>query len=210
MLTLDLAAGRERLAVLVIGAHADDIELGCGGTLLRLARDVPELELTWVVLSAAGARYEEAQAGAQAFGASTVELRDFEDAFFKYGRDVKDYFETLKRFEPDVVLTHTDNDRHQDHRLVCELTWNTFRDHLILEYEIPKYDGDLGSPNVFVPLDEAVAAAKVEALLGSFPSQASKPWFDESLFRALMRLRGMECRSPSGLAEAFYARKLVL
>ena len=210
MLTLDLAAGRERLAVLAIGAHADDIELGCGGTLLRLARDVPALELTWVVLSAAGARREEALAGAQAFGAATVEIRDFEDAFFKYGRDVKDYFETLKRFEPDVVLTHTDHDRHQDHRIVCELTWNTFRDHVVLEYEIPKYDGDLGSPNVFVPLDEALAAAKFAALLESFPTQASKPWFDESLFRALMRLRGMECRSPSGLAEAFYARKLVL
>jgi LmbE family N-acetylglucosaminyl deacetylase len=210
MLTLDLAAGRERLAVLAIGAHADDIELGCGGTLLRLAREVGELELTWVVLSAAGARRDEAQAGARAFGATLVETRDFEDAFFKYGRDVKDYVETLKRLEPDLVLTHTDNDRHQDHRLVCELTWNTFRDHLILEYEIPKYDGDLGTPNVFVPLDEDVAAAKVAALLGAFPSQGSKPWFDESLFRALLRLRGMECRSPSGLAEAFYARKLVL
>ena len=123
---------------------------------------------------------------------------------------MKDYFETLKAVEPDLVLTHTDNDRHQDHRLVCELTWNTFRDHLILEYEIPKYDGDLGTPSMFVPLDEPVAAAKVSALLESFPSQAAKPWFDESLFRALMRLRGMECRSPSGLAEAFYARKLVL
>lgn len=210
MLTLDLAAGRERLAVLAVGAHADDIELGCGGTLLHLARAVPELDLTWVVLSAAGSRRDEAEAGARALGATTVEIRDFEDAFFSYGRDVKDYFETLKRFEPDVVLTHTDNDRHQDHRLVCELTWNTFRDHLILEYEIPKYDGDLGSPTVFVPLDESIAAAKVEALLRSFPSQASKPWFDESLFRALLRLRGMECRSPSGLAEAFYARKLVL
>lgn len=210
MLTLDLAAGRERLAVLAVGAHADDIELGCGGTLLHLARAVPELDLTWVVLSAAGSRRDEAEAGARALGATTVEIRDFEDAFFSYGRDVKDYFETLKRFEPDVVLTHTANDRHQDHRLVCELTWNTFRDHLILEYEIPKYDGDLGSPTVFVPLDESIAAAKVEALLRSFPSQASKPWFDESLFRALLRLRGMECRSPSGLAEAFYARKLVL
>ncbi|HET7555268.1 MAG TPA: PIG-L deacetylase family protein [Gaiellaceae bacterium] len=210
MLTLDLAAGRERLAVLAVGAHADDIELGCGGTLLHLARAVPELDLTWVVLSAAGSRRDEAEAGARALGATTVEIRDFEDAFFSYGRDVKDYFETLKRFEPDVVLTHTDNDRHQDHRLVCELTWNTFRDHLILEYEIPKYDGDLGSPTVFVPLDESIAAAKIEALLRSFPSQASKPWFDESLFRALLRLRGMECRSPSGLAEAFYARKLVL
>jgi LmbE family N-acetylglucosaminyl deacetylase len=210
MLTLDLAAGHKRLAVLAIGAHADDIELGCGGTLLRLAREVPQLELTWVVLSAAGTRREEALAGAQAFGAATVEIRDFEDAFFKYGREVKDYFETLKRLEPDVVLTHTDNDRHQDHRLVCELTWNTFRDHLILEYEIPKYDGDRGTPNVFAPLDEEVAARKVGALLESFPSQAGKPWFDESLFRALMRLRGMECRSLSGLAEAFYARKLVL
>lgn len=209
MLTLDLAARRDRLAVLAIGAHADDIEIGCGGTLLRLAREVQELELTWVVLSAAGARRDEAQAGAQAFGAATVEIRDFEDAFFQYGRDVKDYFETLKRFEPDIVLTHTDNDRHQDHRLVCELTWNTFRDHLILEYEIPKFDGDFGTPNVFVPLDEDLAEAKVAGLLDAFASQASKSWFDESLFRALLRLRGMECRSPSGLAEAFYARKLV-
>jgi LmbE family N-acetylglucosaminyl deacetylase len=210
MLTLDLATGQERLAVLAIGAHADDIELGCGGTLLRLAREVEELELTWVVLSAAGARRDEAHAGAQAFGATTVEIREFEDAFFKYGRDVKDYFETLKRVEPDLVLTHTDNDRHQDHRLVCELTWNTFRDHLILEYEIPKYDGDLGTPNAFVALDQDLADAKVAGLLGAFPSQAAKPWFEESLFRALLRLRGMECRSPSGLAEAFYARKLVL
>jgi len=209
MLTYDLAAGRERLAVLAIGAHADDIELGCGGTLLRLAREVPELELTWIVLSAADVRRAEAQAGAQAFGATTVEIREFEDAFFHYGREVKDYFETLKAVEPDLVLTHTDNDRHQDHRLVCELTWNTFRDHQILEYEIPKYDGDLGRPNVFVPLDEDLAGAKIAGLLGAFASQASKSWFDESLFRALLRLRGMECRSPSGLAEAFYARKLV-
>jgi LmbE family N-acetylglucosaminyl deacetylase len=210
MLTLGLEAGRERLAVLAVGAHADDIELGCGGTLLRLAREVQELELTWVVLSAAGARQDEAHAGARAFGATAVEIHDFEDAFFQYGREVKECFETLKRFEPDLVLTHAGNDRHQDHRLVAELTWNTFRDHLILEYEIPKYDGDLGRPNVYVPLEEEIAAAKVDALLGSFPSQASKPWFDESLFRALLRLRGMECRSPSGLAEAFYARKLVL
>jgi LmbE family N-acetylglucosaminyl deacetylase len=210
MRTLDLAAGRERLSVLAIGAHADDIELGCGGTILRLARDVPQLELTWVVLSAAGKRREEAEAGARAFGATSVEIQGFEDAFLRYGRDVKDYFETLKRVEPDFVLTHTDNDRHQDHRLACELTWNTFRDHLVLEYEIPKYDGDLGTPNAYVPLEEELVARKVEALLGSFPSQASKPWFDESLFRALLRLRGMECRAASGLAEAFYARKLVL
>jgi LmbE family N-acetylglucosaminyl deacetylase len=210
MLTLDLAGGRGRLAVLAIGAHADDIELGCGGTLLRLAREVKELELTWVVLSAAGARFGEAKAGAQAFGATTVEIRDFEDAFFKYGREVKDYFETLKAVAPDLVLTHTDNDRHQDHRLVCELTWNTFRDHLILEYEIPKYDGDLGNPNFFVPLEQDVCRRKVRNVLVSFPSQASKPWFREDLFLALMRLRGMECHAPSGYAEGFYCRKAVL
>jgi LmbE family N-acetylglucosaminyl deacetylase len=210
MLTVDLGAGRERLAVLAIGAHADDIELGCGGTLLRLAHDVQQLELTWVVLSADGARREEAEAGARAFGATRLEIRDFEDAFFKYGREVKDYFEKLKTVEPDLILTHTDNDRHQDHRLVAELTWNTFRDHLILEYEIPKYDGDLGSPNVFVHLDDEVCRRKVEALRSCFPSQAGKPWFDDDVFRALLRLRGMESRSPSGLAEAFYGRKLVL
>jgi LmbE family N-acetylglucosaminyl deacetylase len=211
VLTLDLARGRERLSVLAIGAHADDIEIGCGGTLLRLASEVPALELTWVVLSARDGRAEEARAGAAAFGATTVEVEDFEDAFFRYGREVKEHFEGLKeRVSPDLVLTHHDSDLHQDHRLVAELTWNTFRDHLILEYEIPKYDGDLGAPNAFVQLDEAVAAKKIEALNGSFPSQASKPWFEDSLFRALLRLRGMECRSPSGLAEAFYARKLVL
>jgi LmbE family N-acetylglucosaminyl deacetylase len=210
MLTVDLGAGRRRLAVLAIGAHADDIELGCGGTLLRLAGDVEELELTWVVLSAAGARREEAEAGARAFGATKVEIHDFEDAFFKYGREVKDYFETLKAVEPDLVLTHTDNDRHQDHRLVAELTWNTFRDHLILEYEIPKYDGDLGAPNVFVHLDETIARRKVEALLECFGSQRSKEWFTEDLFLALLRLRGMESRAPSGLAEGFYGRKLAV
>ena len=210
MLTLDLAAGRERMAVLAVGAHADDIELGCGGTLLRLAREVPQLELTWVVLSAAGARFEEAEAGARAFGAATVEIRDFEDAFFKYGREVKDYFETLKAVEPDLVLTHTDNDRHQDHRLVCELTWNTFRDHLILEYEIPKVDGDLGRPNVFVPLTAEVVERKLELVERHFPSQSGKHWFDRDTFLGLMRLRGLEAVAPGRYAEAFTCRKLVL
>ena len=123
---------------------------------------------------------------------------------------MKEYFEGLKQLEPDVVFTHHDADRHQDHRLVAELTWNTFRDHLILEYEIPKYDGDLGTPNVFFDLDEELARRKVELLLESFPSQGGKRWFTEDLFLALMRLRGMECNAPSGLAEAFYARKLSL
>jgi LmbE family N-acetylglucosaminyl deacetylase len=210
VLRVELAGARERLRVLAIGAHSDDIEIGCGGTLLRLARDVPELELTWIVLSADGDRADEARAGAEAFGATTVEVEAFEDAFFEYGREVKEHFEGLKaRLSPDLVLTHHGGDLHQDHRLVSELTWNTFRDHLILEYEIPKYDGDLGAPNLFVQLDAELARQKVESLLRCFPSQGAKPWFTEDLFLALLRLRGMESRSPSGLAEGFYARKLV-
>jgi len=211
VLTLDLGRGREQLRVLAIGAHSDDIEIGCGGTLLRLAAEVQQLELTWVVLSADGSRADEARAGAEAFGATTVEVEAYEDAFFKYGREVKEHFEGLKaRVAPDVVLTHHGSDLHQDHRLVAELTWNTFRDHLILEYEIPKYDGDLGAPNVFVQLDEEVARRKLEALQRCFPSQAGKPWFTDDVFRGLLALRGMESRAPSGFAEAFYGRKLAV
>ena len=211
MLTLDLGRGREQLRVLAIGAHSDDIEIGCGGTLLRLASEVQQLDLTWVVLSADGSRADEARAGAEAFGATTVEVEAYEDAFFKYGREVKEHFEGLKaRVAPDLVLTHHGSDLHQDHRLVAELTWNTFRDHLILEYEIPKYDGDLGAPNVFVQLDEEVARRKLEALQRCFPSQAGKPWFTDDVFRGLLALRGMESRAPSGFAEAFYGRKLAV
>jgi LmbE family N-acetylglucosaminyl deacetylase len=198
------------LRVLAIGSHADDIEIGCGGTLLRLAQTVEQLELQWVVLSADGERADEARASAAAFGAE-VQIQGFRDAFFRYGGEVKEFFEELKgRFEPELVLTHHDADRHQDHRFVAELTWNTFRDHLILEYEIPKYDGDLGAPNVFFHLDEEIARRKVELLLSSFPSQRDKRWFTEDLFLGLMRLRGMESNSSSGLAEGFYARKLAL
>jgi len=208
MLKVELGAAAGR--VLAIGSHADDIEIGCGGTLLRLAQEVETLELHWVVLSADGERADEARAGAAAFGAE-AEVLGFRDAFFRYGGEVKEFFEELKgRVEPDLVFTHHDADRHQDHRLVAELTWNTFRDHLILEYEIPKYDGDLGAPNVFFQLPEDVARRKVELLLDSFPSQREKRWFTEDLFMGLMRLRGMECNAPSGLAEAFYARKLSL
>jgi len=211
VLTLDLGRGREQLRVLAIGAHSDDIEIGCGGTLLRLASEVQQLDLTWVVLSADGSRADEARAGAEAFGATTVEVEAYEDAFFKYGREVKEHFEGLKaRVAPDLVLTHHGSDLHQDHRLVAELTWNTFRDHLILEYEIPKYDGDLGAPNVFVQLDEEVARRKLEALQRCFPSQAGKPWFTDDVFRGLLALRGMESRAPSGFAEAFYGRKLAV
>ena len=206
MLNLDL--GASRLRVLAIGSHADDIEIGCGGTLLRLARELEALELHWVVLSADGERADEARAGAGAFGAE-AEVLGFRDAFFRYGSEVKEFFEELKgRFDPDLLLTHHDADRHQDHRLVAELTWNTFRDHLILEYEIPKYDGDLGSPNIFFHLSEDIARRKVELLLDAFPSQREKRWFTEDLFLGLMRVRGMESNSPSGYAEGFYARKV--
>jgi len=208
MLKLELGRAAP-LKVLAIGAHADDIEIGCGGTLLRLAQ-AAELDLRWVVLSAGNERAEEARASAAAFGAE-VEVESFRDAFFRYGGEVKDFFEELKsRVQPDLVLTHHDADRHQDHRLVAELTWNTFRDHLILEYEIPKYDGDLGTPNVFFLLEEDVARRKVELLLESFPSQREKRWFTADLFMGLMRIRGMESNSPSGLAEGFYVRKLSL
>ncbi len=211
MLRLKLAGDERQLRVLVIGSHADDIEIGCGGTLLRLAQEPGGLDLHWVVLGAKGERAEEARASAAAYGVAQAEVQGFRDAFFPYAAEVKEFFEDLKgRVEPDLVLTHHEADRHQDHRLVAELTWNTFRDHLILEYEIPKYDGDLGRPNVFVPLDEEQAQRKVELLLESFPSQREKRWFTEDLFMGLMRLRGMECNSPSGLAEGFYARKISL
>jgi LmbE family N-acetylglucosaminyl deacetylase len=197
-----------RLRVLAIGSHPDDIEIGCGGTLLRLAQTVGELELHWVVLSGDAERAEEARASAATFGAD-VEVHGFRDAFFRYGGEVKGFFEELKgRIDPDLLLTHHDADRHQDHRLVAELTWNTFRDHLVLEYEVPKYDADLGTPNVFFPLEEEIARRKVELLLRSFPSQRDKRWFTDDLFMGLMRVRGVECNAPSGLAEAFYARKI--
>jgi LmbE family N-acetylglucosaminyl deacetylase len=201
--------------VLVLGAHSDDIEIGCGATLLGLQR-THELDVTWVVLGADGVRGDEARASATAFlaGASTrsVESHRFRDGYFPYvGGEIKDVFEDLKaRVEPDIIFTHTRNDLHQDHRLVCELTWNTWRDHLVLEYEIPKYDGDLGAPNLFVPVSEELAREKTRLLSSAFESQRGKHWFDDELFLGLMRVRGMEARAPSGYAEAFFSRKLSL
>jgi LmbE family N-acetylglucosaminyl deacetylase len=202
--------------VLALGSHSDDIEIGCGATLLALTRARPEVEVTWVVLGAEGRREHEARASAEAFMGATprseVVVHGFRDGFFPYvGGEVKDVFEALKsRLEPDLILTHARHDLHQDHRLVCELTWNTWRNHLILEYEIPKYDGDLGTPNVFVPVSEEVAREKVRLVLEAFETQTTKHWFDEELFLGLMRVRGMEGRSPSGYAEAFTCRKLSL
>ncbi len=216
MLALGLPAPTDRLSVLAIGCHADDIEIGCGGTLIELSRRCADLRVVWVVLSAEEERAEEAAASAAAFLDGSVEprvvLAAFRDGFLPYqGSEVKGLFEQLKaEVAPDLILTHQGGDAHQDHRLASELTWNTWRDHLILEYEIPKYDGDLGRPNVFVPLDEEVSSRKIERLLSHFGSQRSKRWFSEDLFLALMRLRGMECNAPGGYAEAFYGRKIVL
>ncbi len=204
------------LRVLCLGAHADDIEIGCGGTVLRLAASLPRAEFTWIVLSGEEARAEEARESARRFLAraarSHVVVKGFRDGFFPYiGTSIKEYFEDLKHdVTPDVVFTHYRADRHQDHRLVSELTWNTFRDHLILEYEVPKYDGDLGAPNCYVPLDGPTCCQKTRHLLEVFTSQRERHWFTEETFRALMRLRGVECGAPSGYAEAFYAHKLVV
>jgi LmbE family N-acetylglucosaminyl deacetylase len=212
-----LDGGRPLERVLAIGCHSDDIEIGCGGTLLALLARNPEVEVTWLVLSAEGERADEARESAAAFlsgakQAPRVILESFRDSFFPYtGGDVKEAFERLKpEVSPQLVLTHASSDLHQDHRLVSELTWNTFRNHLILEFEIPKYDGDLGSPNVFVPLEGSVVDRKIELLLERFGSQRSRHWFTDDVFRGLMRIRGMEANSPTGYAEAFRCRKLQL
>ena len=203
------------LKVLCVGAHSDDIEIGCGGTLSQLAARKPQPEFRWVVLSAPGDRAEEAERGARKFlgpaASGAVRLHRFRDGYFPGQFDaIKDAFEQLAReFRPDVVFTHTRNDRHQDHRVVSDLTWNTFRNHLILEYEIPKWDGDLGQPNIYVPLTGAVAKRKSRTLLDVFGTQRSKDWFSEETFLGLLRLRGIECRAEDGYAEAFHARKVL-
>jgi LmbE family N-acetylglucosaminyl deacetylase len=206
-------ASRSIERVLAIGCHADDIEIGCGATILALTRSQPDVAVTWVVLAATGERADEARAGARAFlGDSTrhdVRVHDFRDAFLPYsGAAVKEVFERLKPIAPDVVFTHTRSDLHQDHRFACELTWNTFRDDLVLEYEIPKFDGDLGTPNIFVPLSEEQVEEKLRLIRNAYVSQAGKHWFDDELLRSLLRMRGME--SATRYAEAFTCRKLAL
>lgn len=216
MVSLQLGQSTDVLRVLCLGAHSDDIELGCGGTLLRLLAQRQNVEVRWVVFAASPQRRVEAERSAAMFlrGAASKEIivKDFKESFFPYvGAEIKTYFEELKRAgSPDVVFTHFREDLHQDHRLISELTWNSFRDHVILEYEIVKYDGGLGSPNVFVPLSEDVCARKIEYVLGNFQSQHSHQWFTEETFRAILRLRGVESNSSTKFAEAFYARKLVL
>jgi len=217
MLSLSLLAPHGAgVRILCLGAHCDDIEIGCGGTVLQLLERVPQAEVHWVVLSSDAVRAREAVDSAHAFldriAAKTIVVKDFRNSFFPFiGATLKEYFEALKTMvEPDVIFTHRREDLHQDHQLVSQLTWNTFRNHLILEYEVPKYDGDLGAPSVFTHLPEAVCHRKVAALMTHFKSQVDKHWFDEQTFWALLRLRGMESNSPSKYAEAFYCRKLVV
>ncbi|TSD85130.1 PIG-L family deacetylase [Mycobacterium sp. KBS0706] len=213
MRALGLARPGESLSVLCLGAHSDDIEIGAGGTLLSWIASGIRLHVHWCVLSAAGPRAAEAEASAAAFlsgvVSSVVELADFKDSFFPYqGSEIKAWFSELKaRSRPDVILTHRRDDAHQDHQETCRLTWNAFRDHLILEYEIPKWDGDLGQPNFYMPLDADILERKVELLLAHFGTQRSKDWFDAETFRGLARLRGMECRAPERYAEAFVLAK---
>jgi LmbE family N-acetylglucosaminyl deacetylase len=213
---LRLGEPGQRLCVLCLGAHSDDIEIGAGATLLHWSAAGARLDVTWCVLSAVGPREAEARASAEDFlhgiDSARTEVHGFRDGFFPaQSAEIKTWFEGLKgRVRPDVILTHKSDDAHQDHREVSALTWNTFRDHLILEYEIPKWDGDLGRPNLYVPVSAAAMARKADLLMRHFGSQRSKHWFDEETFRGLARLRGLECNAPERYAEAFVSRKIMI
>jgi len=201
--------------ILCLGAHCDDIEIGCGGTLLQMVKTYPRAEVRWIVFCSTPERSKEARISAEevlAGSTSVIDIRDFRDGFLPYhGAAVKDEFEKLKgEFDPTVIFTHYRDDRHQDHRLLNELTWNTYRNHLILEYEIPKYDGDFGIPNVFVPLSHDVLSKKIDIVMKHFGTQRGKHWFTRDVFESVARLRGMEAAHQGGYAEAYYCRKLVL
>lgn len=217
MLSLELIVPDGRPPrLLFIGAHSDDIEIGCGGTIIQLLRRYPDAQVHWVVLSSEGRRGDEARHAAQLLLADArdplITIETFRGAYFPTeAAAIKDFFEEIKRGPaPDVIFAHCRDELHQDHRLAGELTWNTFRDHVILEYEIPKYDGGLGSPSVFVPLTEAAVHRKIDLLMSAFETQQDKRWFTPETFLGLMRLRGIECNAPEGYAEAFTSRKLVL
>jgi LmbE family N-acetylglucosaminyl deacetylase len=206
----------EPLRILCIGAHCDDIEIGCGGTLARLTSERPFVEVSWVVFSSTPEREDETRAASTALltdaSSTSLTVHRYRDGFLpSVAAEVKEAFEELKAVEdPDLIFTHYGADAHQDHRLISDLTWNTFRDHAVFEYEIPKFDGDLGRPNVYVPLDERSCERKIGTLMTAFPSQRSRRWFDDETFRSLLRIRGLECNAKTRYAEAFYARKIVL
>jgi LmbE family N-acetylglucosaminyl deacetylase len=216
MKALQFARPGDRLSVLCLGAHSDDIEIGTGATLLSMMDRGIHLEVHWCVLSGGGEREREAKASAADFlskaASAQIEVMPFKDGFFpEQGDVIKSWFEMLKaRTNPDLILTHYRDDAHQDHRQVCRLTWNTFRDHCVLEYEIPKWDGDLGQPNLYMPVSTDALRRKIDLLNVHFGSQRSKQWFDSETFRALARLRGMECCAPERYAEAFFVRKLAV
>lgn len=216
MVHLQLGQPADVLRVLCLGAHSDDIEIGCGGTILRLLTQCHKVDVKWVVFSSGAERKAEAMKSAKQFlrGARRreVTVKNFQGSFFPFnGQAIKTYVESLKKgFSPDVIFTHYRHDLHQDHRMISDFTWNAWRDHLILEYEIPKYDGDLGVPNVFAPLDETIVRSKARILLESFKTQRAKHWFSEDTFLSLARIRGIECNAPDRYAEAFYCRKATL
>ena len=204
------------LKILCLGAHSDDIEIGCGGTILRLLEENDNVEAHWVVLGSKGRRDREAVASANKFLANAkkkkVIIKNFKESFFPYeGEEIKGFFEVLKKkISPDIIFTHYRNDLHQDHRLISELTWNSYRDHLILEYEVIKYDGDLGTPNFFVHLNEETCHRKIDFLMDSFKTQANRNWFTPDTFLSMLRIRGVESRAPERYAEGFYCRKIIL
>ena len=216
MLNFSLFSKNKKLKILCLGAHPDDIEIGCGGTILRLIQEMTTVQFYWIVFSGSLERSEEAHQSARLFlkevGSKVLNVKKYRESYFPFiGADIKDFFEEIKSdFSPDIVFTHSMNDAHQDHRLLSNLTWNTFRDHLVLEYEIPKYDGDLGTPNLYVHLDENIVQTKVKFICEIFKSQKDKQWFNEETFKSLLRIRGVESNSPSKYAEAFYCRKMVL
>jgi LmbE family N-acetylglucosaminyl deacetylase len=214
-LTPDGPPGRP-LTLLCLGAHADDSEIGSAATVRRLLAGRPGSSVRWVVFSADAVRAEEARAAAAAVladaGSARVDVLDRPDGLFPADLPaIKAVFETLKReVRPDLILTHRRDDAHQDHRTLAEMTANTFRDHLVLAYEIPKYDGDLGNPALFVPLTAEEAHAKASLLLDAFPSQRARRWFNADTFLGLMRLRGVQCAAPDGFAEAFDGPKVLV
>lgn len=214
--TFPIQLDRRRLNILCIGAHADDMEIGCGGTILKLLQTHPGSRVVWVVLTARGDRKKEAVKSAGSFlrgaGVAHIVTKSFRESYLPYqGKEVKEYFDTLPHvIDPDLIFTHYRHDLHQDHRILCELTWNTYRRHQILEYEIPKYDGDLGQPNLYVPLTDEVSREKVRLLMEGFATQRSKRWFTEDTFYSLLRIRGIESPAATRYAEAFYARRVVL
>jgi LmbE family N-acetylglucosaminyl deacetylase len=211
---LNISFSNAPKTILLLGAHCDDIEIGCAATVLYLIDNFPDAHFEWIVFSSSPARAQEATRSANRLLASAISknvlIENFRNGYFPYvGEQIKDYFESLKtRISPDLILTHHLADRHQDHRTLAELTWNTFRDHFIMEYEIPKYDGGLGTPNCFIPVSQKGAGTKISTLMDCFVTEATKSWFTPDTFEAMLRLRGVECNSPTGLAEAYYCRKI--